>query len=169
MIRPGRAADCKYIAGIFNALLAAGALTDTENMVSTADRESWLAAHKGSYPVYVWETDGQVVGWSSLSPFSPRPEDSRLAEIGVYVSHDWQGRGIGGSLITQVLDGIDAGINTIFAIVFARNDKSQALFEKRGFERAVCLYEPAILRGKWEDVLWYNKPVGVRNIGQDHD
>jgi L-amino acid N-acyltransferase len=163
MIRPGRATDSKDIAGIFNAVIAGGGLTDTENTVTTADRESWLAAHKGSYPVFVWEEDGKAVGWSSLSPFSPRPDDLQLAEIGVYVSHEWQGRGIGGRLITQVFDGIDTSINTVFAIVFARNSNSQGLFEKRGFERVACLCEPAILRGKWEDVLWYAKPVGARN------
>jgi L-amino acid N-acyltransferase len=162
MIRCGRLDDCRDMARIFNAFISGGGLTDTEHPVSTSDREAWLAAHSATYPVYVWDVDGKAAGWSSLSPFSPRPTDPRLAEVGVYIAEEWRGHGFGGALVRQILDDIDAKINTVMAIVFAGNHESQRLFERQGFTRAACLREPAILRGKWEDVLWYAKVVKAR-------
>jgi phosphinothricin acetyltransferase len=150
------------MAQIFNAFIADGGLTDTEKPVSAANRESWLAAHGGRYPVCVWEADGSAVGWSSLSPFSPRPDDARLAEIGVYVAKEWQGRGIGRTLVTHLLDEIDKDIETVFAIIFARNSGSRRLFEQCGFVKMAHLREPAMLRDRWEDVLWYARRLGGR-------
>jgi phosphinothricin acetyltransferase len=161
MIRSGRPGDSDRIATIFNEFIASGGLTDTDQMVTSADRRSWLEQHGGPYPVYVWDDGGDIAGWSSISPLSSRPHDPKLAEIGVYVARQYRGRGIGGRLVMHALDNIDVRrIHLIVAIIFARNGDSLRLFGKVGFEQVAYLREPACLRDRWEDVLWLARAAG---------
>ena len=163
MIRRGRQHDSDDIAKIFNDYIAGGGLTDTDELVTSADRRTWLAQHEESYPVYVWDEGNHVVGWSSVSPLSARHADPRVAEIGVYVAPQYQNQGIGERLVVHALEHIDISqLRVVVAIVFARNDRSQRLFARVGFEQVMYLREAALLREKWEDVLWFAKPVAKR-------
>lgn len=160
MIRQARPTDSEACATIFNSFLAAGGLTDTEDPVSGENRRMWIGAHHGRYPIYVWTDDeDDARGWVSLSPFSPLPHDPRLAEIGVYVDEAYRGRGIGYELVSYVQAVAVDEFAAVIAIIFARNETSQALFAKCGFRRQVRLSEVAWLRGKSENVDWWVAPA----------
>ena len=71
-IRLASPGDIPAITEIYNeAILTTTATFDTEPK-TIADRTRWLESHGRGHPVFVAEFEGQVVGWSALTPWSDR-------------------------------------------------------------------------------------------------
>jgi phosphinothricin acetyltransferase len=100
-----------------------------------AERLDWFALHPPTrYPVIVATPSGAVVGWASLSPWSPRPAYARTAENSVYVHKDKRGNGVGRSLMLDLIQRArDIGIKVIIARPVEGNDASIRLHESLGF------------------------------------
>src|SRR5581483_2861850 len=94
--------------------------------------EAWDAAH-GPLRL-VAEIGGEVVGWTALSPYSPRRCYRGVAEESVYVGAAARGRGVGRLLLgALVARSEEDGIWTLLAGVFPENEASLALHASAGF------------------------------------
>jgi L-amino acid N-acyltransferase YncA len=163
LIRPAAEADAESIALIFNGYLSDGGLTDTDGPVSVESRLDWLASRADRYPVWVAEDEptGDVIGWSSLSPFSPRPEYPWLAEVGMYMENGRRGGGIGDRMLRHTeAAATRLGFRALAAIVFRRNGIVVQALTRRGFEVVATLPGAAKLRGRHEDVIWLWNSLG---------
>jgi phosphinothricin acetyltransferase len=110
--------------------------------------------------------DGQVLGWTALSKFSPRRVYAGVAWESVYVDAGVRGRGVGRALLGALIQASEAaGFWTLFAGVLAENAASLALHERVGFQRVGV--EHAVGRdanGRWRDVVLMERRSSVVGI-----
>src|SRR5436190_8054769 len=98
LIRRAELADLESITAIYNeAILTTTATFDTEPKTAS-ERLPWFQSHGERHPILVAESEGGVVGWASLSPWSERPAYDDTAETSFYVRAGRRGQGIGRAL-----------------------------------------------------------------------
>lgn len=104
LIRRATSADTAAITDIYNeAILTTTATFDIEPK-TIEDRARWLEARGERFPVFVAESDGQVLGWTSLTRWSERAGYDDTAETALYVHSSHRGRGIGRQLKAAMID-----------------------------------------------------------------
>jgi L-amino acid N-acyltransferase YncA len=148
LIRALEARDWPAVKAVFEEGIATGQATfETE----APSWEHWDGAHFGGL---VAEEEGEVVGWTALTPYSSRACYAGVAEESVYVANRARGRGVGRALLRGLIDESErSGIWTLLAGVFPENRASVTLHLGCGF-RAVGMYERiGRLNGSWRDVL----------------
>jgi L-amino acid N-acyltransferase YncA len=148
--RPVRDDDMDAVLAIYAEGLATRNAT-FETKVPTADslRERWL-------PGLAWvaELDGQVVGWTAITPVSARECYSGVAETSVYVTETARGRGVGKALLfTQVNEADRAGMWTLQTSIFPENRASLALHHSAGYRTLAVRTRIAQLDGVWRDTV----------------
>lgn len=134
-IRQAQEQDLPGIAAIYDREVLHGIATFMTVPFSSDEWRAWLAAHSGPrHPALVAVEGGAVLGWASLSPWSPRQAYDRSAESSVYVAPDTQGGGVGGALMKRLIAGARAqGIAVIIARVVDQNGASVRFHERLGF------------------------------------
>lgn len=140
-IREARLTDLEAIFAIYNhEVLHETSTFQTEPLNAEADR-SWLERREPRYPVLVAtaaagaEPGGEVVGWGSLTRWSPRGAYARTAEVSVYVDRNRRGDGIGRSLLQALIARAPASeIAVLLARISGENPASVVLHEHLGFE-----------------------------------
>lgn len=134
-IRPATAADLERIFAIYNHEVEFEVTTfDTEPRLLGRD-DGWLLDRPDRYPVLVGELDGAVIGWSSLSQWSPRGAYARTAEVSVYVDRRHRGHGYGKRLLAAAIEiapGTGAGV--LLARIVDTNPASIGVHRALGFE-----------------------------------
>jgi len=138
MIRPAKIEDIESVVEIYNQAIDAPFQTAFTDRMSVADRADWFNSHLCSaYPMFVYEADGKVVGWLTISSYrSGRGALRYTVEVSYYLHNAYQRKGIG----TQLLDyGLDAcrqlKYRTALAILLEKNVASIRLLEKAGFRK----------------------------------
>ena len=82
----------------------------------------------------VAESNGEVLGWGSLSQWSPRGAYARTAEVSVYVDRPRRGEGVGRLLLAALIERApQGGIAVLLARIAGENPASIALHESLGF------------------------------------
>lgn len=135
MIRKAEEKDIPVLMDIYNdAILHTTATFDTE-IKDYANRLEWFREHTGRYIIYVYEEEGCVMGYASLSRYRDRRAFDPAVEISIYIHEKYRGRGIGRSLMEQVLDYAKncREIGTIISLITSENDVSIHLHERFGF------------------------------------
>jgi L-amino acid N-acyltransferase YncA len=119
-----------------------------ERMRATLRATPWLVAeeHEG----------GGIVGYAYASRHRERAGYRWSADISVYVADGLGGRGIGGTLYSELLDILRRqGYVNVYAGIALPNAASVALHERIGM-RLVGIYERVGFKfGAWHDVAWY--------------
>ena len=103
---------------------------------SLEKRREWLSGMPEGFHHLVACVDGEVVGSLGLRAFPTLWRRRHVAEIGMAVHDDWQGKGIGTALMEAALNLADnwLNLNRIELTVYADNAAGVALYEKFGFE-----------------------------------
>ena len=157
-VRPARLDDLNTITEIYNeAILTTDATFDTEPKTD-AEQRAWFAGHGSKNPILVAELDGVVVGWASLSEWSPRRAYADTAEVSLYVKQEFQSRGIGRRLLEDILgEGEKVGLHTVIARITKSNKQSIHLHERAGFEHIGVMREVGQKFGKLLDICLMQK------------
>ncbi|MDA8290258.1 MAG: GNAT family N-acetyltransferase [Actinomycetota bacterium] len=152
-IRPAHVEDSEAIRAIYNVEVLGSTVTfDLVPRTSEAQR-AWMDEHGGAYPVVVATDGGRVLGFASLSPYRPRPAYSTTVEDSVYVAADARGRGVGKSLVTEVVHLASVhGFHSVIARIAGHHDVSIALHRGCGFELVGVEREVGRKFGRWLDV-----------------
>jgi phosphinothricin acetyltransferase len=152
VIRVLEAKDWPAVRAIYEEGIATGQATfETE----APSWEHWDGAHSSAL---VAEEDGEVVGWAALSPYSPRAVYAGVAEESVYVAERVRGRGVGRSLLEELVRrSEEAGIWTLEAGVFPENRASVTLHLGCGFRLVGVRERIGRLHGEWRDVLLFER------------
>lgn len=148
--RPVAEADMPAVLAIYAEGLATRNAT-FETRVPTADelRSRWM-------PDLAWvaEVDGEVVGWTAITPVSSRECYAGVGESSVYVAESARGRGVGKALLfTQVTEADSAGMWTLQTSIFPENRASLALHRSAGFRTLAVRTRVARLDGEWRDTV----------------
>jgi len=78
---------------------------------------------------------GEVVGGAGLHPAGASPRRRHVMELGMQVQPAWQRQGVGTQLLQALCDYADnwLGVLRLELVVYADNDKAQALYRRFGF------------------------------------
>jgi L-amino acid N-acyltransferase YncA len=149
-IRALRPADWPKVAAIYGQGIATGNATFETDVPSW---EGWDAGHLPNHRL-VAELDGEVVGWTAVSPVSSRCAYAGVVEHSVYVAGSARGHGIGRLLLDALVrDTEQAGIWTIQTGIFPENEPSLTLHLSAGFRVLGVRERPGQLGGRWRDVV----------------
>jgi L-amino acid N-acyltransferase YncA len=115
--------------------------------------------------------DGQkILGWAALTKVSDRCVYAGVAEVSVYVAEAARGRGVGGSLMQELIARSEAaGIWTLQAGIFPQNLPSIALHERHGFRvlgrrERVGKMTFGALAGQWRDTFLFERRSTVAGV-----
>ncbi|WP_432476817.1 helix-turn-helix domain-containing GNAT family N-acetyltransferase [Nocardioides sp. GXQ0305] len=149
-VRPVEDADMERVLAIYGEGLATRNAT-FETTVPTAEqmRARWL-------PGLAWvaELDGEVVGWTAVTPTSGRECYAGVGETSVYVTEAARGRGVGTALLHAQVNGADAaGMWTLQTAIFPENRASLALHRSAGYRTLAVRTRIARLDGVWRDTV----------------
>ena len=162
MIRLAAQQDLIAINDIYTQAIDAQATADI-TPISMPTREAWFAAHPADqFPIYVYELEGKVVAWLSISAYRPGRMALRYsAEISYYVDANFQQQGIASQLLPYALEqATHLQLDTFIAIILENNLASIALLKKFGFSQWGHLPNVAEFDGKrvghvyygWQDI-----------------
>jgi phosphinothricin acetyltransferase len=128
---------------------------------SAEAQEQWFDEHVPPHPAIVWEEEGRVLGWASLSPYHTRCAYRFAAEASVYVAPDARRMGLGEGLLREIIRlGAENGLRTLVGQVTEENAASCRLAEKVGFRRVGTLHEVGYKFDRWLNVIIYQYSYG---------
>lgn len=134
-----------YLAGI-----------DTQNATFETEAPDWEKWNAGHLPDcrLVSRAGKDIAGWAALSAVSKRYVYAGVAEVSVYVSEKFRGRGIGQTLLEALIACSEKhGVWTLQAGIFPENISSLAIHERCGFREVGRRERIGKHHGKWRDVI----------------
>jgi phosphinothricin acetyltransferase len=162
MIRAATAADVPAMRDLFNALIPTRTITWRDHLAPLEEIEQWFAdQHRAGNPVFVAEHDGEVVGYTTWTPFrgGPRfPGYAKSVELTIHVRTDQHGRGVGRSLIDRLLDEARRrDLHAIIAGVDGENHESIAFHSALGFVEVARMPEVGRKFDRWLDLVFMQR------------
>ena len=157
-IRIAEAKDLEAIVAIYNFAIRSKFETAETEEISWVERLPWFQDHDpANYPIFIYEIDGIIAGWISISPYRPGRKALRFTvEISYYIHPDFKRKGIGNKLITHVIAEAKARkYKSLFAIILDKNEASIQLLLKHGFSKWGHLPDIADFDGEMCGQVYY--------------
>ena len=160
-IRLANRGDAEDVAAIYNHE-ATRELTVLDLRPRTvAEQQEWLAQRSGAHSVIVAVSEGEVVGFASLSPYRPRPGYNTSVESSVFVRRDRVRQGIGQLLLDSLVAlAAEHGFHSMIARIVGDNEASVALHERCGFDVVGVEREVGRKFGRWLDCTVMQRLLG---------
>lgn len=154
-VREAKLSDVEAINLIYNHYVPISDCTMETEPTSMEVRQLWFYEHGADLPILVAERNGEVVGWASLSKHRLRSAYRYTMEDAVYVRDDMRGKGVGSSLLDELIVRAESkGCRSIIAVINANHEASLGLHRKKGFVEAAHLREAGFKLGRWVDIKY---------------
>lgn len=154
-LRPATNADRAGIVRIYNEAIEERISTCDLERVTVAARQPWFARFDEQHPLHVAVVGEEVVGWSGMLPYDPKPGYTGLVEHSVYVARAARGAGLGRRLLEHLVETATAlGHRSMLGRIFRHNESSMALHRQLGFTEVGVLPRAALLDGREADVVF---------------
>jgi L-amino acid N-acyltransferase YncA len=162
-IRPATESDFNSIQSIYAHYVLTGLASfeidppDCEEMVGR-----WRIIQDRHHPYLVAEIGGQVAGYAYASVYRNRPAYNHTLENSVYVSTDFQRRGVGRTLLNRLIDLCAvAGFRQMVAVIGdSANDPSINLHKSCGYQQVGLLPSTGFKHGRWVDSVIMQLALG---------
>jgi len=152
-IRRAELRDLDSITAIYNDAITKTIATFDTQPKTAREQLSWFEEHGPRHPILVADSDGEVVGWISLSEWSDRCAYSDTAEVSLYVAEKHRGKGVGKKLLESVVEEAGkVGLHTLVSRIAGGNKTSIHLHESFGFEHVGIMREVGRKFGQLIDV-----------------
>ena len=114
------------------------------------------------YPCLVAEVDKVVAGYAYVSPYNPRPGYRWTVENSIYLAPEFQHRGIGHKLLSELIRQAEKrGFRQMIAVIGdEQNHASIALHKKCGFEHSGKLKSVGFKHDRWLDIFIMQLALG---------
>jgi L-amino acid N-acyltransferase YncA len=152
--------DLPRVVEIYNHAVASRKCScDLEPTTVEARRPSFQTHTPHHRPFWVAEDSNKleqgVVGYLGFFHFmNERPGYFITADLAIYLHPQYQNKGLGSYLLSQAIERAPSlGIETLTATIFASNDASIRLFERKGFEHWGFMPRIARLEGIEKDLV----------------
>ena len=141
--------DLEEIVRIYNSTIPSRLVTADLNFVSVEDRTPWFYKHSADKrPLWMVESDGEIVGWAGLQNFHEREAYDITAEISIYLDENARGKGFGRMILQEIVKRAPGlGIEKLIGLIFSHNIPSIQLFTSEGFAEWGNLPDVAKLDG----------------------
>ena len=152
-IRPYKTDDTQAILAIINHnILHSTSLYDYN--IRSYEQQKTILEEKinKNFPVIVAELDGIVVGFGMYSEFRFREAYQFTVEHSVYVSEDFQSKGIGKQLLQELINlARKQKLHTMIGVIDSENQGSVVFHEKFGFKTVGIIKESGYKFDRWLD------------------
>ncbi len=164
LIRETREDDLGAIARIYAHHVLYGLASFEEVPPGIEELRSRRAAVLDSgLPYLAAELRGEVVGFACASAYRPRPAYRYTVEDSVYVEEGLTGLGLGGVLLTALIERCEAGPwrQMLAVIGDSANVGSIALHRRLGFRYVGSFAAVGFKLGRWVDTVLMQRPLGA--------
>lgn len=163
-IRPATEADLDAITAIYGHAVLNGTASYEYDAPSRAEMGLRFAAlTAGTFPYLAAEAHtGAVAGYAYAGPFRTRPAYRFTVEDSIYISPDWQGRGVGRRLLERLLHESEArGARQMIAVIGdgGVNLASVRLHAAMGFTHCGRIEGSGFKFGRWCDTVLMQRPL----------
>ena len=156
MIRSATTDDAPAILGIYDHYVRETVITFETEPPSVDEMRRRIETVSADYPYFVWEENGEVLGYAYASQWHARAAYGRTVESSVYVRSDRGGRGIGTDLYGRLLQELrDRDFHAVVACIALPNEPSRRLHERFGFRESGRLAEVGRKFDRWIDVGYW--------------
>lgn len=163
-IRDCTAADITAVTGVYAHHVLHGLATFEETPPDEAEMLSrFQSVKERGLPYLVALNGGAIVGYAYAAPYRLRSAYRYALEDSIYISADFQGRGVGKALLSELIQRCEAwgGRQMIAIIGDSANRASIALHERLGFEHAGLFKSVGFKFGRWVDSVLMQRPLGA--------
>ena len=167
-IRSATGADMKAIAEIYRGHVLHGLATFEVDPPPAAEMDARRRAiQDAGLPYFVAELGGTVAGYAYAARYRQRIAYRHTVEDSIYMSPDFQGRGIGSALLKLRIDRCAAlDYRQMLAVIGdSANRASIRLHENAGFRRVGLLPSVGFKLGRWVDTVLMQRPLGSGDSG----
>jgi L-amino acid N-acyltransferase YncA len=163
LIRPACGADMRAMTAIYRVEVLSGVATfelDPPDEAEMARRFEAVVA--GGYPYLIGEAAGQVAGFAYATAYRARPAYRFTVEDSIYVAASAQRRGVGGALLSALIElSGAAGHRQMIAVIGdSANAASIRLHRAAGFTFAGVLHAVGYKHGRWLDSVLMQRSLG---------
>ena len=156
MIRKVGLKDAEAIADIYNGYVRESVITFDTEPLPEEEMRSRIAEISAVYPYFVYEENGEIVGYCYAHSWKAREAYKYTLETTVYLAPGYEGRGIGKRLMQRLIEECrKRGFHVLIACITEGNEASVALHEKFGFKRVSHFEKVGLKFGKRLDVFDY--------------
>ena len=157
MIRLATSQDAKAMLTIYNDAILNTTAVYTYEVQRLEDRIAWLQQkEQDGFPVFVYEEDGEVIGFTTYGPFRPWPAYKYTVEHSIYVHPAHQGKGVGKTLLQHVIKDMNSkGYMTVVAGIDADNQGSIEMHQKQGFQHVGTIEKAGFKFDRWLHLAFY--------------
>lgn len=158
VIREARETDISSIQLIYNQGIEDRIATLETEVKDYTYMKDWFDKHNGRYKIIVAENELQLAGWASLNQYNNRCAYDGVADISVYISREYRGKGLGKLLLDELQTlAKENGFHKMVLFTFPFNQLGQGLYKKMGFREVGVFKNQGILDGKFVDVMAMEK------------
>ncbi|MBT2505504.1 N-acetyltransferase [Streptomyces sp. ISL-98] len=173
-VRPGTEADLSALTDIYNHYVRETAITFDTAAFTPEQRRPWLHSHPedGPHRLLVARDvrSARILGYATSGPFRPKAAYATSVEVSVYCAPDAGGRGIGSLLYEALFGALEKeDLHRAYAGVTQPNEASVRLHTRFGFRHTGTHHEVGRKFGRYWDVAWYEKDLGVRDVPRPRD
>ena len=144
------------ITGIYNHYIATTTITFETEQLSVPTMTERIRAIATDNPCYVYESDGNVLGYCYAHPWKGKAAYNNTCETTVYLAPGNEHKGIGTQLMNKLIEDCrQRGVHVLIACITGGNEASNVMHEKLGFKRVSDFKEVGRKFGKWLDVVDY--------------
>ena len=161
MIRHASTSDAAAIAAIYNHYVTTTTVTFEEQVVDAQEMAQRIHNVGEQLPWYVFERDGQILGYAYATPWRARSAYRFSVESTVYVAHDGVGQGIGRQLYSGLIEELRRRqLQVVIGGIAQPNEASVALHERLGFEKVALFKRVGRKFDQWIDVGYWELQLG---------
>ena len=152
--------DLEFITGIFNYYIEKTVIAFYTKPVSVEEISKVIPFSHPVYAAYIIKWNGNKCGYCYYSQYKAREAYNRTAEITVYLSEEFTGKGIGKAAVEFIEQKAnEKNIKNLIATITALNQKSIKLFEKCGYKKCAHLKNVGEKFDQILDVVMYQKEI----------
>lgn len=136
LIRKSEINDLPKLTDIYNYEVLNGTATFDIHTKTIQERSEWFYAHNvGNHPLIVAESDGEVIGYASLSAYNEKEAYAQTVELSVYIDSSYRKNGVATALMSEIIKiaKADPVTKKIVSLITSGNEASCRLHTKFGF------------------------------------
>lgn len=163
--------DAEKLLEIYSPYVEKTAITFEYDVPTVAEFKKRIRHTLRKYPYFAAELDGEIAGYAYAGPFKERSAYDWAVETTVYVNESLKGMGIGKKLYSALENALKnqniLNLNACIAYTDTEDghliNASYMFHEHLGYRLVGRFIKCGYKFGKWYDMIWMEKHIGVHN------